>query len=126
MNMLMRPGLALMNGLTTPQKMVAAVAAFSVPIVIAVYVLSEQAGVTWQDPAALLIAGGYLLALYSTLGHHFQVATGFSGHGFQHAPVVGALIAEMIVEGSARTVAISSLSLERFASGSLIREAHVV
>lgn len=56
----------------------------------------------------------------------FYLATGFSGHGFQHAPVVGVLIAEMVVEGSARTVDVSGLGLERFASGALIREAHVV
>jgi sarcosine oxidase subunit beta len=56
----------------------------------------------------------------------FYLATGFSGHGFQHAPVVGVLIAEMVVEGSARTVDVSGLGLERFASGGLIREAHVV
>ncbi len=42
------------------------------------------------------------------------LANGFSGHGFQHAPVVGKLIAELIVEGEARTVDISSLGLDRF------------
>ena len=54
------------------------------------------------------------------------LANGFSGHGFQHAPIVGKLLAEMIVEGGARSVDISALSLERFATGMLIREAHVV
>ncbi len=29
----------------------------------------------------------------------FYLATGFSGHGFQHAPVVGKLLAEMVVRG---------------------------
>ena len=56
----------------------------------------------------------------------FYLANGFSGHGFQHAPVVGKLLAELIVDGEARTVDISSLGLERFASGDLIRERHVV
>lgn len=54
------------------------------------------------------------------------LANGFSGHGFQHAPIVGKLLAEMIVEGGARSVDISALSLERFATGMLIRETHVV
>jgi sarcosine oxidase, subunit beta len=54
------------------------------------------------------------------------LANGFSGHGFQHAPVVGKLLAEMIVEGAARTVDISSLGLERFSRGESIREGHVV
>jgi sarcosine oxidase subunit beta len=54
------------------------------------------------------------------------LANGFSGHGFQHAPIVGKLVAEMITEGEARTVDVSSLSLERFAQGRLVRESHVV
>jgi sarcosine oxidase subunit beta len=54
------------------------------------------------------------------------LANGFSGHGFQHAPVVGKLIAELIVEGSARTVDISSLGLDRFARGDLVVEGRVV
>ncbi|MGH2659884.1 MAG: NAD(P)/FAD-dependent oxidoreductase [Actinomycetota bacterium] len=54
------------------------------------------------------------------------LANGFSGHGFQHAPIVGKLLAEMIVDGGARSVDVSALSLERFASGALIREAHIV
>ncbi len=56
----------------------------------------------------------------------FLLANGFSGHGFQHAPVVGKLIAEIVTEGEARTVDISSLSLDRFARGELVVEAHVV
>ncbi len=56
----------------------------------------------------------------------FILANGFSGHGFQHAPVVGKLLAELIVDGAARTVDISGLGLERFASGDLVREGHVV
>ncbi len=54
------------------------------------------------------------------------LANGFSGHGFQHAPIVGKLFAEMIVEGAARTVDVSSLGLERFETGELVREAHIV
>jgi sarcosine oxidase subunit beta len=54
------------------------------------------------------------------------LACGFSGHGFQHAPVVGKLLAELIVEGRAHTVDISQLSLERFATGELVSEGHVV
>jgi sarcosine oxidase subunit beta len=54
------------------------------------------------------------------------LANGFSGHGFQHAPVVGKLLAELIVEGEATTVDVSGLGLQRFASGELVREGHVV
>jgi sarcosine oxidase subunit beta len=54
------------------------------------------------------------------------LANGFSGHGFQHAPVVGKLLAELIVEGAATSVDVSGLGLERFGSGELVREGHVV
>ncbi len=54
------------------------------------------------------------------------IAAGFSGHGFQHGPIVGKLVAEAIVHGSARSVDIRPLSLDRFASGALIGESHVV
>jgi sarcosine oxidase subunit beta len=54
------------------------------------------------------------------------LANGFSGHGFQHAPVVGRLLGEMILEGQARTVDVSSLGLERFSRGTVVREHHVV
>lgn len=54
------------------------------------------------------------------------LANGFSGHGFQHAPIVGRLLAELIVEGRARTVDISRLDLGRFDRGEPIRESLVV
>ena len=54
------------------------------------------------------------------------LANGFSGHGFQHAPIVGKLLAELIVEGEARTVDISTLALERFSRGPVVAEHHVV
>lgn len=44
----------------------------------------------------------------------FILANGFSGHGFQHAPGVGQLIAEEILDGKAHTMDISALSIERF------------
>jgi sarcosine oxidase subunit beta len=53
------------------------------------------------------------------------LANGFSGHGFQHAPIVGKVIAEL-VRGVPPTVDISLLRPERFARGELIGESHVV
>jgi sarcosine oxidase subunit beta len=52
----------------------------------------------------------------------FVLANGFSGHGFQHSPAVGKVIAELIVEGKATTIDISPLSIERFEKGELIIE----
>lgn len=56
----------------------------------------------------------------------FLLANGFSGHGFQHAPVVGKLLAELVVDGRATTVDIAGLSASRFASGEVVVEGHVV
>ncbi|MDP8957332.1 MAG: FAD-binding oxidoreductase [Actinomycetota bacterium] len=54
------------------------------------------------------------------------LATGFSGHGFQHAPVVGKLLAEMILEGEAKTADVSSLGLARFEAAGVKVETHVI
>lgn len=53
------------------------------------------------------------------------LANGFSGHGFQHAPIVGKVTAELVT-GAPPTVDVSALRLERFARGELIGESHVV
>ncbi|MEE9274511.1 MAG: FAD-binding oxidoreductase, partial [bacterium] len=52
----------------------------------------------------------------------FHAAAGFSGHGFQHSPVIGQAMAERILEGKARVVDISPLALDRFARGRAIPE----
>ena len=41
-------------------------------------------------------------------------AVGFSGHGFKLSPMIGVTMAELIVEGAARTVDISPLRFSRF------------
>jgi sarcosine oxidase subunit beta len=41
-------------------------------------------------------------------------AVGFSGHGFKMSPVVGQLMAELIVEGKAVALDIAQLRLARF------------
>lgn len=53
------------------------------------------------------------------------LANGFSGHGFQHAPIVGKLIAEMLT-GATPSVDVSGLSLDRFGRGDLVVESHVI
>jgi sarcosine oxidase, subunit beta len=54
----------------------------------------------------------------------FYLSCGFSGTGFKIGPAVGACLAELIVEGAAKTVDIAPFSLERFASGSLLKGDH--
>ncbi|HZS32685.1 MAG TPA: FAD-binding oxidoreductase [Methylomirabilota bacterium] len=53
------------------------------------------------------------------------VATGFSGHGFMHSPATGQLMAELILDGAARSVDIGPLALDRFARGAWLSEALV-
>ncbi|MGH7370070.1 MAG: NAD(P)/FAD-dependent oxidoreductase, partial [Candidatus Methylomirabilaceae bacterium] len=52
----------------------------------------------------------------------YFVAAGFSGHGFMHAPAIGLLMAELILDGKVSTIDISALSLDRFRRGSLVPE----
>ena len=50
------------------------------------------------------------------------LANGFSGHGFQHSPAAGKLMAELIL-GEKPTIDFSILSIERLRKGEYIREA---
>jgi sarcosine oxidase subunit beta len=54
------------------------------------------------------------------------VAAGFSGHGFMQGPAIGACMAELILEGSARTVDISAFRPSRFQEGVLAQEHNVI
>ena len=56
----------------------------------------------------------------------YYVVTGFSGHGFMHGPVAGLLMSELILDGQATTLDISTLDISRFAEGRLIREYNVI
>jgi len=51
-------------------------------------------------------------------------AVGFSGHGFKLSPMVGVTMAELILEGQAKTVDISPLRMGRFKEGKLLRSAY--
>lgn len=44
----------------------------------------------------------------------FVNAVGYSGHGFQHAPATGVVVAELLLDGEAKTVDVSRLSSDRF------------
>jgi len=56
----------------------------------------------------------------------FLVICGFSGHGFQHGPACGMLMAEEILDGGAHSLDITSLDLARFEEGRSIEEYLVV
>ncbi len=47
------------------------------------------------------------------------ICTGFSGHGFKLSPMVGVLMAELMLDGQATTIDISPLRMSRFREGDL-------
>ncbi|WP_049923320.1 NAD(P)/FAD-dependent oxidoreductase [Halopiger djelfimassiliensis] len=53
-------------------------------------------------------------------------AAGFSGHGFQHAPATGRIVAELVTEGEATLVDVAALSSDRFGTGDERTETNVV
>ncbi|MCX2726035.1 FAD-binding oxidoreductase [Thermomicrobium sp. 4228-Ro] len=54
------------------------------------------------------------------------VAAGFSGHGFMHGPAVGRCMAELLLDGQARSVDINAFAPSRFHRGRLVREQNVI
>jgi glycine/D-amino acid oxidase-like deaminating enzyme len=73
--------------------------------------------------------GGYASVYDLTPDLHFVIerspkvpglvhALGFSGHGFKHSPVVGEMVAELVVDGRVSVVDATPFSSERFADRS--------
>ena len=54
------------------------------------------------------------------------VATGFSGHGVMQSPATGMIMSEFILDGKAHTLEVSDLGIERFSTGRLHPENHVI
>ena len=50
---------------------------------------------------------------------NFVCANGFSGHGMQHAPAVGLVTSELIVDGAVSSIDIAPYAIERFQSAAL-------
>ncbi|MBI4284397.1 MAG: FAD-binding oxidoreductase [Chloroflexi bacterium] len=82
-------------------------------------IMRGQAGLHDDTPDSSAIIGGVpeIEGLY--------LACGFSGHGFQHSPAVGRVVADLILDGQA-SPDISSLSLTRFRQQAFHRESSMV
>ena len=57
---------------------------------------------------------------------NFVLASGFSGHGLQHAPGVGRGVAEWLVHGAYRTLDLAPLAFERIAMRRPLIEGNVI
>ena len=55
----------------------------------------------------------------------FINAIGYSGHGFQHAPATGRIVAELAFDGDASLVDVDRLRSDRFDDGELLTERNV-
>lgn len=55
----------------------------------------------------------------------FYIACGFSGHGFMHAPAIGLLMAELILDGRVASMDVGALSLDRCEGGIRSTEANM-
>ena len=96
----------------------------------------EPAVRRWPLLEAAQVSNGWA-GLYETTPDHnavlgppsgiggLMLANGFSGHGFMHAPAVGQLIAEWIVDGRP-SLDLSALRLERFSGQASLAEANVI
>jgi sarcosine oxidase subunit beta len=56
----------------------------------------------------------------------FFLIGGFSGHGFQHSPAAGRILAEIIAQGTAKDFDVAPFSFDRFSRAPTEREANVV
>lgn len=56
----------------------------------------------------------------------FVTASGFSGHGFQHAPATGQIVSELVYDGGPRLVDVSDMTADRFERGEVFVERNVV
>jgi sarcosine oxidase, subunit beta len=56
----------------------------------------------------------------------FIVAAGFSGHGFMQGPAIGLAIAELVIDGSTRTIDLSAFRPSRFQEGAMLQEHNVI
>jgi len=95
-------------------------AARRLPAILEAGIAHAWAGLYEMTPDAMPIIG------QSHEIEGYYVIAGFSGHGFQHSPAAGRLIAQLIATGAVDDFDLCPFSLERFKLGEHEREANVV
>jgi sarcosine oxidase subunit beta len=101
----------------------------------AVETLEHASGVADYFGPETELVGGWA-GLYAVTPDHHPVieetlpglvnAVGFSGHGFMQSPATGRVVAELVLDGEARTVDVSPLAADRFSRGEALSEGSVV
>jgi sarcosine oxidase subunit beta len=89
------------------------------PVLAGVKVLRQWAGCYDLTPDANPVVGPVDEV------EHFYQASGFMGHGFMMAPVVGKLLAQLVATGESNDV-IDRWNLRRFKEGKLLSEAMII
>ena len=89
--------------------------------------LLEEAGIAarWAGLYEVTPDAHPIFGRVPQLDGYFVVA-GFSGHGFMHGPGAGLLMSEIILDGQATSLDISTLDYARFDEGRLIQEYNVI
>jgi len=101
----------------------------------AVEALGHAAGVADYFGPETELVGGWAGLYAVTPDHHpivgetrpgFVNAVGFSGHGFMQSPATGRVVAELALDGEARTVDVTPLGADRFERGETLHEGSVI
>jgi len=96
------------------------VASRRLPVLMDLGIAHAWAGLYEMTPDAMPIIGPV-----GSLEGFFQL-NGFSGHGFQHSPAAGRVLADMIAGGAAGDLNLAPFAFERFRKNSGAGEANVV
>ena len=66
-----------------------------------------------MEKAATSTDGNLIIGPWIGGLENFLIATGFSGHGLQHAPAVGRALAELILDGGFQTIDLGRFTYQR-------------
>lgn len=70
--------------------------------------------------------GNLILGPWEGEVENFHVAVGFSGHGLQQAPAVGAAMSELVLDGRFSTIDLTRLKYRRLQEGKPLREQGII